>query len=254
MTATGERRLGKKIVKTKLLKVFGLSEAEVEGALQDLKFAGSGVTLAFSVDFPEVHVKLRAAGGSAMAVGAALDAASGEVRQKLGGYVFGEDRDTIDSVVAELFRRKGVTLSLAESCTGGLVAKRITDLPGSSAYFLEGAVTYADAAKIRTLGVPPRLLEEQGAVSAETATAMAEGIRNNSGSDLALAVTGIAGPEGGSAAKPVGTVFLALADSAGCQVKRYGFSGSRDEIRTITAFTAMDWLRRRLMSLSRGGL
>jgi nicotinamide-nucleotide amidase len=165
--------------------------------------------------------------------------------------VFGlaEADDTIDSGVAELFRRKGVTLSLAESCTGGLVAKRITDLPGSSDYFLEGAVTYADAAKIRVLGVSPALLAEHGAVSSEVAMAMATGMRNNSGSDIALAVTGIAGPGGGSAEKPVGTVFIALATAAGCRAQGYRFSGSRDEVRNITAFTAMDWLRRHLLSL-----
>jgi nicotinamide-nucleotide amidase len=163
--------------------------------------------------------------------------------------IFEEDNETIDSVVAELFRRKLVTLSLAESCTGGLVAKRITDVPGSSAYFIEGAVTYADAAKIRVLGISPELLAVKGAVSAETATAMALGIRKNSGSDLALAVTGIAGPGGGSEGKPVGTVFIALATPDGCKVVEYLFPGTRDEIRTITSFMALDWLRRYLLSL-----
>lgn len=157
--------------------------------------------------------------------------------------------DGLGSAVGELLRRKGLTLSLAESCTGGLVAKLVTDLPGSSDYFLEGAVTYADAAKIRVLGVSPVLLAEHGAVSPETALAMATGMRNNAGSDIALAVTGIAGPGGGSAEKPVGTVFIALATATGCRAHGYRFSGSRDEIRTITAFTALDVLRRHLNSL-----
>ena len=155
----------------------------------------------------------------------------------------------LGSVVGELLRRKGLTLSLAESCTGGLVAKLVTDVAGSSEYFLEGAVTYADAAKVRVLGVSPTLLAEYGAVSSETARAMATGMRNNSGSDLALAVTGIAGPGGGSAEKPVGTVFVALSTAAGCQAQGYRFSGSRDEIRTITAFMALDLLRRYLISI-----
>ena len=129
------------------------------------------------------------------------------------------------------------------------MAKRITDIPGSSAYFLEGAVTYSNAAKIRTLNVAPRLLEEKGAVSSEVAMAMAREMRKLAGSDIALAVTGIAGPEGGSAEKPVGTVFFALASRAGCRAKRYNFPGDREEIRTITSFTAMDWLRRHLLSL-----
>jgi nicotinamide-nucleotide amidase len=244
-----ERRGEKKFLKTRVLKVFGLSEAEVDDALQGSLLPEAGVMIAFSVDFPEVHVKLRAEGQSGFAVASALDTACGRVREKLQGYVFGEDRETIDTVVAELFRRKGVTLSLAESCTGGLMAKRITDIPGSSAYFVEGAVTYADAAKIRVLGVSPRLLAEQGAVSSAAAIAMARGMRKLSGSDISLAITGIAGPDGGSEGKPVGTVFLALATRTGCQAKGYGFSGSREEIRTITAFMAMDWLRRHLIGI-----
>ena len=155
----------------------------------------------------------------------------------------------LGSVVGELLLRKGLTLSLAESCTGGLVAKLITDVAGSSEYFLEGAVTYADAAKIRVLGVSPALLAAHGAVSSEVAMAMATGMRNNSGSDIALAVTGIAGPGGGSAEKPVGTVFIALATAAGCRAQCYRFSGSRDEVRNSTAFMAMDWLRRHLLFL-----
>ncbi|HLO26835.1 MAG TPA: competence/damage-inducible protein A [Geobacteraceae bacterium] len=244
----GERK-EPELLATKVLKIFGLSEAEVDAMLTGAIAPDSGVSIAFAVDFPEVHVKLRAIGKSARAVGDALDSACLGVREKLWGYVFGEDRETIDSVVADLFRRNGVTLSLAESCTGGLVAKRITDVPGSSVYFIEGAVTYADAAKVRSLGISRRLLEEEGAVSSATAIAMARGMRRLSGSDIALAITGIAGPEGGSEEKPVGTVFLALATPAGCQAKGYLFSGSRDEIRTITAFTAMDWLRRHLLSL-----
>ena len=157
--------------------------------------------------------------------------------------------DGLGSVVGELLRRKGLTLSLAESCTGGLIAKLVTDVAGSSEYFLEGAVTYADAAKIRALGVSPALLAEHGAVSSEVAMSMATGMRNNSGSDIALAVTGIAGPGGGSAEKPVGTVFIALATAAGCRAQGYRFFGSRDEIRNSTAFMAMEWLRRYLLSL-----
>ena len=129
------------------------------------------------------------------------------------------------------------------------MAKRITDFPGSSAFFLEGAVTYSNAAKIRVLGVSPDLLDEKGAVSSEVAMAMARRMRMISGSDVALAVTGIAGPDGGSAEKPVGTVFIALADRTGCRTKRYSFYGDRGEIRMITSFTAMDWLRRHLLSL-----
>ena len=155
----------------------------------------------------------------------------------------------MDSVVASLFKATGMTLSLAESCTGGMVAARITDIPGSSAYFLEGAVTYSNAAKERSLLVSPALLVEKGAVSAETAMSMARGMRRRTGSDIALAITGIAGPDGGTPEKPVGTVFVALADRSGCWAKRYAFPGGRAEIRLITSFTALDWLRRHLTAL-----
>jgi nicotinamide-nucleotide amidase len=118
---------------------------------------------------------------------------------------------------------------------------------GSSAYFLEGAVTYSNAAKIRQLGVEAHLLDEKGAVSSECASAMAKGVRARSGSDLGLAVTGIAGPDGGSDDKPVGTVFISLAALDGCWTKRFQFNGNREEIRTITSWTALDWLRRYLL-------
>jgi nicotinamide-nucleotide amidase len=244
-----EKRRDKTVVRTRVLKVFGPSEAEVDSLVKGMAAADSGVTIAFCVNFPEILVKLRAGGDDERRVTEALGAVTEKVRQRLGRYIYAEEGETIDSVVAALFRAKGVTLSLAESCTGGLVAKRITDMSGSSAYFLEGAVTYANAAKIRTLDVSPRLLEENGAVSPEVAMAMARGMRSRTGSDIALAVTGIAGPEGGSADKPVGTVFLALAGRDGCRVKGYNFFGDRGEIRTITSFTAMDWLRRYLLSL-----
>ena len=243
-----ERNRHRKVVRTRVLKVFGPSEAEVDFLLKELAAVNVGITVAFNVIFPEIHVKLRAEGESEATVDELLERAMAEAREKLKGVVFAEDEATMDSVVAGLFREKGVTLSLAESCTGGLVAKRITDQPGSSAYFLEGVVTYTNAAKTRYLEVPPRLLAEKGAVSGEVAMAMAKGMRRVSGSDVALAVTGIAGPDGGTPEKPVGTVFIALASRAGCHAKRYAFHGDREEIRTITALTAMNWLRRQLLT------
>jgi len=243
-----ERCRHRKVVRTRVLKVFGPSEAEVDFLLKELAAVHVGITVAFNVIFPEIHVKLRAEGEGEGLVVDLLERAMAEAREKLKGVIFAEDAATMDSVVAGLFREKGLTLALAESCTGGLVAKRITDQPGSSAYFLEGVVTYADTAKAKYLEVPLQLLAEKGAVSGEVAMAMAKGMRRVSGSDIALAVTGIAGPDGGTPEKPVGTVFIALATRAGCHAKRYAFSGDREEIRMITALTAMDWLRRQLLT------
>jgi len=242
------RRGGHQCTRTWTLTVFGLSEAEIGSRLSDLDRSRPGFAVAYCVEYPVVQVKLRATGADEGALAALLEDMAALVRERLGGHVVAGDGETIDTAVARLFRETGMTLSLAESCTGGLVAARITAISGSSAYFLLGAVTYANDAKARLLGVSDGLLAEKGAVSAEVARAMARGARRLVGSDLALAVTGIAGPDGGSPDKPVGTVFIALADRAGCTAKGYHFSGDRDRIRTITAVTAMDWLRRRLLA------
>jgi nicotinamide-nucleotide amidase len=236
-------------VQTSVLKVFGLSEPQTGELLKDIARPDKGLAVAYCVNFPEVHVKLRAEGNDEARLSTILSEARAVARERLNDFVFAEGDDTINSVVARLFTEKGVSLSLAESCTGGLVAKRITDMAGSSAYFLQGTVTYSNAAKTRLLDVSPQLLAENGAVSSAVAMAMAKGMRRLSGSDIALAVTGIAGPDGGSAEKPVGTVYLALAGRTDCKAKRYNFFGDRERIRTIAAFTAMDWLRRYLLSL-----
>lgn len=153
----------------------------------------------------------------------------------------------LDEELAALLLASGMTLALAESCTGGMIAQRITRIAGSSAYFLEGAVTYSNGAKVRQLGVPEKTLVEFGAVSGEVATAMAAGIRAAAGSDLGLAVTGIAGPDGGSEEKPVGTVFIALAAPDGCRAQRFQFEGRRDEVRSLTTGAGLEWLKHYLL-------
>ncbi len=157
----------------------------------------------------------------------------------------------LDALVAALLRTSGLTLALAESCSGGLISKRITDIAGSSDYFILGAVTYANSAKIRVLHVPEELLLLHGAVSQEVAVAMATGARELAGSDIALATTGIAGPDGGNREKPVGTVYIALVDGDGCQVHRFRFAGGRDEVRQMTATVALELLCSRLEEIAR---
>lgn len=227
------------------LKLFGIAEAAIAERLEGAIPEGSPVELAYCVRFPEIHLVLRAEAGHLVALEEAADA----VRERLKEFVFARDRETVDQVVADLFREKKVTLALAESCTGGMIASRITAVSGSSAYFLEGNVTYSNEAKARMLRVPMELIERHGAVSAEVARAMAAGAREAAGSAIALSVTGIAGPEGGTPEKPVGTVYLALADAASCRVERFNFQGDRDRVRSITTFTALDWLRRYLLTL-----
>jgi nicotinamide-nucleotide amidase len=242
-----ERVPHKRVIRTVSLNLFGPCEAEVDELLLGIARPDQGLTLGICVTFPWMKVTLR---GEADNVDAATDIllpAVRMVRERLKEYCFSTGDISMDETVAELFRERGLTLSLAESCSGGLIAKRITDIAGSSLYFCEGVVTYSNDAKMRILEVQADILNSCGAVSSECASAMAKGIRQASGSDLGLAVTGVAGPEGGSEDKPVGTVFISLAAPDGCWTKRFQFNGSRDEIRTLTAWRALDWLRRYLM-------
>ena len=152
----------------------------------------------------------------------------------------------MEGVVALKLKAKGLTVAVAESCTGGLIGQRLTSLPGSSAYFERGLVTYSDRAKMDLLKVPEALIRQKGAVSAEVAQIMAEGVREQSGADLGLAVTGIAGPSGGTKEKPVGLVFLAVADKKASVCRQYLFSGDRDGIRFRASQAALDLLRRHI--------
>jgi nicotinamide-nucleotide amidase len=235
------------VLHERVLKVFGLSEPKTEARLDSLRLP-TGVLVAFGVDFPFVHVKLRVSGDSAAAL---LDQAERQVRQTLGDFVFATGDDSLAAIVARHLTTAGQTLALAESCTGGWIAKLLTDLPGASAFLERGAVAYANSAKRDWLQVPERLFEEHGAVSSECALAMARGIRLSAGTDLGLAVTGIAGPEGGTPAKPVGTVFIALATTTTERVKGYRFPGNRDHVRLLTACMGLDWLRRHLAATER---
>lgn len=227
----------------KIVKIFGLSEPQVESLLQQAGLPVE-IELGFGVEMPLVLVKLRSSGEQTEA----LDRAELLVRKALGDHVIGIDAETLAGNVCRLLTDLGTTLALAESCTGGMIAKLLTDIPGASAFLERGAVTYANSAKHDWLQIPADLLARQGAVSAPCAAAMAEGIRRCARTDLGLAVTGIAGPDGGTADKPVGTVFLALASARATRVEELRFGGSRDRIRTLTSFTALDWLRRYAMN------
>jgi len=243
----GERVTHKRVIRTACLNVFGPGEPEVDELLLGIAHPERGLSMGICVSYPWIRVTLRAEADSRDAAAELLASAVGTARERLAIYCFSEGEATLDDEVAELLRNAGLTLALAESCTGGLIAKRITDITGSSRYFQEGAVTYSNEAKTRLLGVPTDLLATFGAVSAECASAMSCGVRSASGSDLGLAVTGVAGPDGGSSEKPVGTVFISLSAPDGVRTERFQFHGSRDEIRTLTAWTALDWLRRYLL-------
>jgi nicotinamide-nucleotide amidase len=172
-----------------------------------------------------------------------------EILDRLGEYFFGEDEETLESSVGRLLADRGATVALAESCTGGLISKRLTDIAGSSAYFVEGFVTYSNASKERLLGVPKEVLAEHGAVSKPVARAMAEGARLISGADYGLSVTGVAGPGGGTEEKPVGLVYVGVADAEGAVAEKLDLTAwarSRSSIRERSANRALDLLRLRI--------
>jgi nicotinamide-nucleotide amidase len=195
------------------IKTFGLSEAAVDDALKDIDFNSLGVNIGFYPVFPENHLVLISRRKTLEEAQGKLKMARDEITNRLKKYIFHYGEETLEEIVAALLIEKKMTLAVAESCTGGLISNRLTDVTGSSAFFERGIVTYSNAAKIKLLGVPADVIEKHGAVSEETARLMAEGVRKIAGTDLGLSSTGIAGPAGGSKDKPVGTVYLALSDS-----------------------------------------
>lgn len=237
-----ERSGGNSPLQERVLTVFGLSEPKTEALLSDKSFP-AGVFLGFGVDFPFVLAKLRCRESDAEAL---LNQAELLARQALGDFVVASGKETLAANVVRMFRTSGLSLSLAESCSGGLIAKLLTDHPGASDFLERSGVTYANTAKQDWLGVPTEVLEQDGAVSENCAMAMARGIRQTANTDIGLAVTGIAGPSGGTPEKPVGTVFLAISAPGEEKVKGYRFSGDRHQVRHMTACMALEWLRRYL--------
>lgn len=231
----------------KRLSLFGLPEAQVNERLADLTGSLEDVKLGMLAEFPVIHVKLAASGHNEKALDAAVSAAADRVRERVGEYVFSETGQTMEEVVGDLLLRRSATLALAESCTGGMIASRITNVAGSSRYFLCSAVTYSYEAKMRLLGVPADTLEAFGAVSEQTARQMAEGARRLAGSDYAVSVSGIAGPGGGTADKPVGTVCIGLCGPAQSFARQYQFPfENRMANKRIFTETALNLLRKAL--------
>jgi nicotinamide-nucleotide amidase len=228
-----------------VLRCFGLPESEVNDRLAGVE-AAHGVVIGYRASLPEIEVKVLAQAATREAALAAARRAADDVRARLGDYIYGEGFGSLPEHVGAMLAERGKTLAIAESCTGGLAAELLTRIPGSSRYFLGGAVAYANSAKTTLLGVPEALLVAHGAVSAEVARAMAEGVRARLGADFGLAFTGIAGPDGGTPQKPVGLVHWALASASATQAAERVFLGGRLDIRRRAAFAGFDLLRRTL--------
>lgn len=236
---------------TRTVSVFGLPESEVGRQMQGFNKTFPDLRYGIRVKFPEIYVKVTARLSDAAAAIHRAEAAAGWVREAIGGPAFSADGVPLEAETARLLKEGGATVAVAESCTGGLVADLLTSVPGSSAYFLFAAVTYANQAKIDVLGVPPETIETYGAVSEETARAMAEGVRHLAGATYGIATSGIAGPDGGTAEKPVGTVCIGIAtpDKTDAMRLRLSFQ-NRAMNKRIFAFVAMEALRQEMLTRS----
>ena len=224
-------------------KIFGLPEPRINRMIPYADLP-EGVEVAFGLDYPLVHLKLKADGEDALQ---RLDLAELLVLKELGPHIMARDEETPAGNIGAMLTKEKLTLALAESCTGGLLASMFTKHPGASAFLERGGVTYANSAKMGWLGVPQQVLEQHGAVSEQCAKAMASGLRYTSKTDLAIAITGVAGPDGGSPEKPVGTVYIAMATEDAVHVKRYQFSGNRNQVQHMSAYMALEWIRRFLL-------
>jgi nicotinamide-nucleotide amidase len=233
----------------RILRLFGIAEAQLQSVLGRLPDFQQNVTVGYYPNFPETHLSLTLRGIDRAELDATLDCLTDTLAQEVGDALIGSIAVTLEELVGRLLLERGLTLAVAESCTGGLIGHRLTNVPGSSDYFLGGVVSYSNDAKQDLLRVPAEVLAIKGAVSPETARAMAQGVRETCRAAVGLAVTGIAGPSGGSPTKPVGTVYIGLATPAGEDVWHYQFHGTRGQIKTLTAETALDRLRRQLKKM-----
>jgi len=234
-------------IRHRMLNTTGLTESALWEKAGPAEALAPEVTVASLPSHLGVRVRLSASGPDESALRASLDQAERRLRERLGSYVYSCDDETLEEVVGTLLRQRSWTLATAESCTGGLVARRITQVAGSSDYFLEGAVTYSNPAKTARLGVSPELIDTHGAVSEQTARAMAQGMRAGSGARITVAVTGIAGPGGGTAEKPVGLTFIAVCDPEGVVSERFLFPQDRVRNQERAAQAALNLLRLRLI-------
>lgn len=228
------------------LRCFGLAEADLGQRLADLMVRDRNPLVGVTASGAVLTVRVKATGCSENEARATLDSDLSAIRERIGDCVFGSGTDGLEHAVARLLRDSGLTVATGESCTGGLLAKRLTDVPGSSRYFRGGVVAYANEAKCRLLGVPPELINDHGSVSEPVARSLAERSREVGGSDLGVGITGIAGPDGGEPPeKPVGLVYVGLATPDGCEVRRccFGDHLTRCEIRVRAVNTGLNMLR-----------
>jgi nicotinamide-nucleotide amidase len=247
---------GKGSMVRRSIRLTGLGESSMESLMTPVYAAvPAGVSVTTLASPGDLAIRLTYMGPAPRAAAeTSLDDLEKKIKEALSPWIYSLNGDNLESVVGALLKGKGQTVACAESCTGGLLGHRLTGVPGSSAYFLESAVVYSNASKTRRLGVPKSLLEKHGAVSAASARAMAVGIRNTARADVGLSVTGIAGPDGGTARKPVGLVYIALAHEKGVAVTKGLFFGGRAQVKFQSSQKALEVLRKFLIKGSRKAL
>ncbi|SPE34187.1 CinA-like protein [Candidatus Sulfopaludibacter sp. SbA3] len=233
-------------IRTVFLRVTGMAESDLDQLIAPVytKYRNPVTTILAAGSDLQIHLRARC--GTIAEADALLAEVAGPIELLLGDRIYSRNGDPLDVVVGQMLRKQHATVSVAESCTGGMLGERFTAVPGSSDYFVGGFITYTREMKIELLGVPPEILQQFGAVSQETAEAMAAGARRRTGSTYALSITGVAGPKAGGESVPVGTVYVGLADAAGVLAVHRQFIGDRTRIRTFTCQMALDILRRRM--------
>ncbi|MFH1824806.1 MAG: competence/damage-inducible protein A [Candidatus Firestonebacteria bacterium] len=253
------------VIKSRVLKVFGLGESVIDEKIGDLFRSLSNPTIALLASHTEVKIRLTAKAKDIVTAEEMITRVENKIRERLEDNIFGIDDETMEKVVAILLFMKNLTIGVAESCTGGLISNKLTDIPGSSSYFKRGIVAYSNEAKVELLKVPEEAIRTFGAVSKEVAEEMAISIRKSSKTNLGLSVTGLAGPSGGTSEKPVGLVYIAISSEEETLCKEFrftpfkkkipdkensltGFSGDRIKIKEQTAQSALDLLRRYLLA------
>jgi nicotinamide-nucleotide amidase len=237
------------VSRSRVLKLTGIAESVVQDKIRDLT-REENPRISFLVQPGEVQVRITARAEEEQEAERLVTECTEKVRQRLAGFIFGVDEENLEEVVGQLLADLGATIAVAESCTGGLLSTRLTNVPGSSRYMLGGVVAYDNRLKEQLLGVPREVLEHQGAVSEETAVAMAQGVRRLLGADFGLAVTGIAGPTGGTPEKPVGLVYIALSAPDGTCCREFRFPGQRHAVRQGSTNAALNLVRLFLMGKS----
>ncbi|MCI0454098.1 MAG: competence/damage-inducible protein A [Candidatus Dadabacteria bacterium] len=237
------RDIGRKKYHSRIVRTFGLRESEVAERLKGIE--REDARIGYRPRFPEIHIRVSGYGDTEEKAEKLVSGIIDEIVLRLNDYVFSTDDERLEEVIGKLLLEKNLTLAIAESCTGGLLAHRVSNISGSSNYFERGVVSYSNQSKVEVLGVAKGLIESFGAVSKEVVEAMAQGVRRLAKTEIGVSISGIAGPAGGTPEKPVGTVFIGIShEKKGEKSQRFQFKGTREEIKLIASEVALDWIRK----------